>query len=231
MSNWFESHPARSIIIHSLIVAGAVWAAFAFVFDESKVAVYKAQAENEKASANQYKAKTEVLEVEIARLREENRKYLEWMANTPNTIPYLEEKIKHLVEENNRQKSELARVARAESLGSATPSVPLYSIAKVLNVGESLIDPKTNATLGIGRITPEFTTSAVLNLPGEKSQELAHVKAGTSWTFDKDDKRYQLTVLKVDWFSNKAEVILKEVGTKEAKPNPPLQGAPKSGRP
>jgi len=71
VSNWFEDHPIRSIIVHTLIVAGAVWAAFAFIFDENKVAVYRAQVENEKATATQYKAKTEVLEVEIARLLQE----------------------------------------------------------------------------------------------------------------------------------------------------------------
>jgi hypothetical protein len=231
MSNWFEDHPARSIIIHSFIVAGAVWAAFAFVFDDNKVAAIRAQAENEKAAADQHKAKTEFLEVEIARLREENRKYLEWMANTPNTIPYLEQKLKHLVEENGLQKSELTRATRTESSGVTAPSVLPYSNTKVLNVGESLVDPKTDATLGIGRITQDFTASAVLNLPGEKPQELAQVKAGASWTFDKDDKRYQLTVSKVDWFLNKAEVILKEIGGKEAKPNPSLQGTPKGWRP
>lgn len=231
MSNWFEAHPVRSIILHTLVVAGAVWAVFAFVFDENKVAVYIAQAESEKASANQYKAKTEVLEVEIARLREENSKYLEWMVNTPNTIPYFEDKIKHLVEENSRQKSELTGMGRAESSSSATLSAPPYSNSQVLNVGETLVDPKTNATFGIGKITSDFTTSAVLSLPGEKPQDLSQVKAGTSWMFDKGDESYQLIVTKIDWFSNKAEVIVKEIEVKESKPNSLLQGTPKSGLP
>lgn len=224
MSNWVETNPARSFIIYTIFIAGTVWVAFAFIFDENKVAVYKAQVENEKASANQYKAKTEVLEVEVAQLREENKKYLEWMVSTPNTIPYLEQKINRLVEENNRQKSELVGVAHAESSGTATLSLPLYLNSKVLNVGESLIDPKTNITFGIGRITPDFTTSAVLNIPGAKPQELSQVKAGSSWTFYTDNRHYQLTVSKIDWFSNKAEVILKEIESKEAKTS--LQGRP-----
>lgn len=231
MSNWFESHPARSIILHTFVVAGTVWAAFAFIFDENKVAVYKAQAENEKASANQYKAKTEVLEVEIARLREDNSRYLEWMVNTPNTIPYLEQKIKHLVDENNRQKSELIGIAGVESSATATLSEPLYSNSKILNPGESLVDPKTNVTFGIGSITSDFTTSALLNLPRAKPQELSKVKAGASWTFNKDGRQYQLSVLKIDWFSNKAEVILKEIGSKEYKSSPSLQLTPKNGHP
>lgn len=222
--NWFEEHPARSIIIYTIVIAGAMWVAFIFVFDENKVAVYRAQVENEKATTNQYKAKTEVLEVEIARLRDENRKYLEWMVRTPNTLPYLEQRIKQLTEENSRPKADLAGAGCSESSATATLSSPPYSIARTLNVGESLIDPKTGATFGVGRITADFSASAVVDLPGEKPQELAQVKAGSSWSFAKDGKHYQLVVSKVDWFSNKAEVILKELEASPVKPNPPLQG-------
>lgn len=211
MSNWFESHPARSIITHTIIVAGAVWAAFAFVFDENKVAVYRAQVESEKATTNQYKAKTEVLEVEIAHLREESRKYLDWMANTPNTIPYLEQRIKVLTDENNRQKVQLIAVAKVEtsSLGSQTAS--LYSNVKVVNMGEAFVDPRTNATLGVGRIAPDFTARVVLSIPGEKTHELAEAKPGETWIFTKGTKQYQLTLSKIDWFTNRAEIQLNEL--------------------
>jgi len=220
VSNWFESHPIRSIIIHTIIVASAVWAAFAFVFDENKVAVYRAQAENEKATANQYKAKTEVLEVEIARLREESHKYLEWMVNTPNTIPYLEQRIKILTDENNRQKAQLAAVTKVEPLSKGSFTIPSYSNIKVLNMGESFVDPRTNATLGVGRIASDFTASVVLNVPGEKPRELAQAKPGETWIFTKDNRQYQLTLSKIDWFGNKAEVQLKELEEKR-KPAPP----------
>lgn len=224
MSNWFENHPIRSIIIHTIIVAGAVWAAFAFIFDENKVAVYRAQVENEKTTANQYKAKTEVLEVEIARLREESRKYLEWMVNTPNTIPYLEQRIKTLTDENNRQKAQLAGIVRVEPSAAGSLVRPLYSNFKVMNIGESFVDPRTNATLGIGRIAPDFTASVLLNVPGEKARELAQAKPGETWTFTKNDKQYQITLSKIDWFANKAEVQLKEV---ENKPKPAPLGTPR----
>lgn len=224
MSNWFENHPTRSIVIYTLVIAGAMWAAFNFVFDENKVAVYRAQVENEKATANQYRAKTEVLEIEIARLRDENRKYLEWMVNTPNTLPYLEQRIKQLTDENSRTKGDLAGTSHSESSGTATLSVMPYSTTKTLSIGEAMVDSRTNATFGIGRITSDFTASAVLTLPGDKPQELSQVKAGSTWSFVKDGKHYQLVVSKVDWFSNKAEVVLKEIDASPKKPDSAAQG-------
>jgi hypothetical protein len=218
VSNWFESNPTRTVIIHTFLVATAVWAFFVFVFDENKVAAYRAEVENEKATASQYKAKTEVLEVEIARLREESRKYLEWMVNTPNTIPYLEQRIKTLTDENNRQKAQLAAVAKVEPSGTPSLTTIPYSNTKLLNIGEAFIDPRTNATLGIGKIAPDFTANIVLNVPGEKARELPQAKAGETWKFTKGDKYYQLTLSKVDWFTNKAEVQLRELEEKQKPP-------------
>jgi len=211
MSNWFENHPARSIIVHTILVGTTVWVSFRFVFDENKVAFYQAQVENEKATANQYKAKTEVLEVEIARLRDETRKYLEWMTNTPNTIPYLEQRIKTLADENTRQKAQLGAAAKIEPPnGRAITAVP-YSNSKIINIGEAFVDPRTSATLGVGRIASDFTANVVLNVPGDGPRELPRAKPGQTWIFSKGQKQYQLTLSRVDWFSNTAEVQLREV--------------------
>jgi hypothetical protein len=206
MSNWFEKHPATTIITHTLIVAAAVWGTFFFVFEENKVALYKAQVENEKATASQYKSKVEVLEVEIARLRDENQKYLGWMVNTPNTIPHLEQRIKALSDENAKTKHVLQGQAKAESSATGTLQAVPYSYTKVLNIGESFVDPRTNATFGIGRISQDFAANAVLGLPGQTTKDIPNAKPGNLWTFAKEDKNYQLTLTKVDWFSNKAEI-------------------------
>ena len=214
MSNWFESSPARSVVVHTLVVAAAVWAAFAFIFDENKVSVFKAQVENEKATSNQYKAKTEVLEVEIARLRDENKKYQEWLTATPNTIPFVESKLKVLTEENAKLSLELKSAPRSSAAASSASNESpqkAYAFSRLMNIGEAFVDPKTNATLGIGVISPDFTASATLTLPNGKSQDLPKLKSGDNWIFTLGANRYQLTVLKVDWFTNKAEVLVKEI--------------------
>lgn len=211
MSNWFESSPARSVVIHTFVVAGAVWAAFTFIFDENKVNFYRAQAENEKATASQYKAKTEVLEVEIARLRDENKKYETWLTTMPTSIPFLDAKIKALTDENTRLRQE------PRSLDSASPALPAqpYTASKTLTVGEAYIDPKTSATIGIGRIFENFTANGTITLPAQKAQELGTIRAGDNWLFVQGGQRYQLTVLKIDWFSNKAEVAIHEVSSEK----------------
>lgn len=211
-SNWFEESPARSVVIHTLVVGGAVWAAFAFVFDENKVNAVRAQVENEKAIASQYKAKTEVLEVEVARLRDENKKYETWLTTTPTSIPFLEAKIKTLTDENNRLQQEHSEPRPTDSapLSSEQPGAP-YAASKTLSLGEAYVDQKTGATIGIGKISDNFTATGNITLPGQKPQIIEKIIAGNNWFFTHSGQKYQLIVLKVDWFSNKAEVSVREV--------------------
>jgi hypothetical protein len=219
VANWFEANPVRSIVVYTIIVAGSVWAAFVFIFDENKIAVYRAQVENEKATANQYRAKTEALESEIANLRLETQKYREWLVNTPNTIPYLEQRIRALTEENTRLRARGAEFPKIDPSGSPTTRITPYSSSKVLNIGEAFTDPRTNATLGVSQIASDFTANVVVNIPGEKAFNLKSARPGETWSFNKDDRRYQLTISKIDWFTNKAEVQVRELdGTVKPKP-------------
>lgn len=215
MNNWlerFEKHPAKIII--TLIFTGTITIiALTHAYDETTLNIVK-------ATVDQHKAKIESLEFEIAKLREENKKYLEWLSGTPNTIPYLEQKIKSLNEEIHPKKivgHGNVILDDVQVSGTVIVGTPAYSNTTTLNIGEGWVDAKTNATFGIGPIAPDFTMSAVLGLPGAKPQELKQVKAGNSWIFTKDAKRYQLTVLKIDWYTNKAEIKLVEIEDAEKK--------------
>ena len=214
MSNWIENSPVRSLIVHTIVVFVATWGAFVYFFDEKKVNGYRAQAETEKATAGQFKAKTEVLEVEISRLKDENKKYLDWLTASPQTIPYFENKLKALTAENTTLKLELTT---AEILATDNPFTNLdsksfsYVATKTLSLGEAYVDPRTNATIGIGRITPEFTAKGSVTLPGQDQRNFDSIQAGDNWVFTVEKTQFQLSVLKVDWFSNKAEVMIKEI--------------------
>lgn len=218
MSNWIENSPMRSFIAHTILVFVAAWGAFVYVFDENKVSGYRAQAETEKATAGQFKAKTEVLEVEISRLKDENKKYLDWLSASPHSIPYFENKLKALTEENTTLKLELTT---AEILATDNPFTNpefkkfSYVATKILSLGEAYVDPRTNATIGIGRITPDFTAKGSVTLPGQDQKNFESMRAGDNWVFTVENKRYQLSVIKVDWFSNKAEIMIKEIDNKK----------------
>jgi hypothetical protein len=207
MSNWFSDHPATTIIGHTILVGTVVCAATYFVLDENKVNDIKAQ-------VDQYKAKTEFLEDQITQLRDENKKYLEWLSGTPNTIPYFEQKIKSLNNEIHPKKIiGQGNVILDDDKVSGTGIVGTlaYSIATTLNIGEAWVDPKTYLTFGVNQVFQDFTAAALIGIPGEKEQELKQVKPGKSWIFTKGAKQYQFVVKNINWYTNKVEVELREI--------------------
>lgn len=225
MSNWLQEHPAYTIIGHTIVVATATWLVSSFVIDENKVNLYRAQTENANAISEQYKAKASVLELELSRLRVENERYLSWLTQEPKTIPALENKIKAL-------EAKLASSKPIVDSGSPLPKptkLP-YEFTSPFSKGETFVDPKTKASIGISNIGANYTATGVLYLPGEKNIELKEVKPGSTWTFEQNGVSYKMTLEGVNWINNSLKASVTELDSPK-NPNNKIQVTPKSGAP
>ena len=199
MSNWFEDNPLKSIIAHTCLVGATIWAVSYFILDENKVNVYKAASE-------QYKAKVSVLESEISNLKSENDRYRSWLLQDPKSFLALEAKIQNLEVELDE-----ARKRPIVDAEEKTPDTQLYEFSKSFSKGESFIDPKTRAVIGVSDVTSQYTANAVVVLPGGEKLDLKEVKPGTTWEFDKGGKKYNLTLDTVNWLNNGLKASVSEV--------------------
>ena len=224
MENWFQEHPVYTIVGHTILIATTTWIISSFIIDENRVNLYKAQTENasaqinnEKAISEQYKAKISVLELELSKLRQENQRYLSWLSQEPKSIPALENKIKAL---EDQLKTVLAKVKSGLAVTPNQDSgVKLpYEFKSPFLKGESFVDPKTKATLGVSGIYADYTASGVIYLPGSGTVELDNVKPGSSWEFEKDGTKYKLTLNGVNWLNNRLEASVAEM-KKANRPN------------
>lgn len=176
MANWFEDNPTKSIIGYTFVVGAVVWGVSNFVLDENKVNVYKAASE-------QYKAKVSVLESEISNLKIENERYRSWLQQDPKSFPTLESKIKAL--EVSLYEANKHPVVEEKD---RVPDTQLYEFSKGFYKGDSFIDPKTKAVIGVSDVTSAYEADVVVVLPGGEKKELTGVKPGTTWTFEKGGK-------------------------------------------
>ena len=215
MSNWFEDHPAWSIILHTILIATVMWAISSFLLDENKINLYKAQTENCKAVSEQYKVKVELLE-------KDNQKFLRWLENKPDTIPFLELKIKNLESENEQLKGKLASIEKVAEPNIAKQQED-YFYTKDLSKGEAFVDLRTGATIGVSDIGSNYEAKGIISLPGRKAEDIDGVKPGKSWDFEKSDIKYKLTVTKVNWLNNSFQVQVKEI-SEQQKSNFPKSG-------
>jgi hypothetical protein len=232
MNNWFERHPATSILGWTIIVGTVVWAAFYFIYDTSKIDSYKAQIESYKAQADTYKgqidiakirtdqyvAKTDVLETQLRQLRDENSKLLKWLENAPNTIPYFEKQINELTKDNTKLKEQSIITAKGEGLVYKPGETP-YSYTKTFMKGESFVDPKTKAVLGVKYIYSGNDAEIRLQLPGSKGEDLKNISPGTSWDFVDGGKKYKLIITILNYYTGTAEANVIEIPMNNIKDN------------
>jgi hypothetical protein len=212
MSNWFQDHPVFTIIGHTIIVATATWLVSSFVIDENKVNFYRAKAESSDSISAQYKAKISILELELGKLKVENERYLSWLAEEPKTLPAMERKIKTLEESLVSLKA--AADLRPSVEGNATPTKnDVYEFSMPFSKGESFVDPKTKAVIGISDIAADYTAKGTLYLPGAKPVDLKDVKPGTTWMFEKNGVSYQMTLEKLNWLNNSVKASVTELAT------------------
>lgn len=210
MSNWFQEHPVFTIIGHTLVVATATWVVSSFVIDENKVNLFRAKAENAESMSAQFQSKISVLELELARLKSENSRYLSWLVAEPKSFPALEKKIIEL-ERSLATSQTKAIIEAAEPSHLKNKPEKLYEFSKDFSRGESFVDPKTKAIIGISSIAMNNSADGTIYLPGGKAEEVKEIKPGSTWTFDKSGVRYQLTMETVNWTNNSLKASVSEV--------------------
>jgi len=209
MSNWLEDHPVYTIIGHTVLVATVTWVVSSYMIDESKVNLYRAKAENADSKPSQYLAKISVLELELGKLKAENDRYLSWLTEDPKSMPAMDRKIKGLEKDLNKFKAAAASASASEVLEGAMAKVSSYEYSMPFSKGESFIDPKTKAVIGISDIGSDYTARGTLSLPGKEAVKLRGVQPGETWDFEKAGVSYRMTLDKVNWLNNtiKASVV------------------------
>lgn len=209
MANWLEHNQTTSVIVYSLLIAGATWGTSYFILDENKVNLFKAQVENEKTKSSQLETKISVLEGRILDLSNDNKQLRLWLSDDSSSYPILVSKIEKLELEIKENSAIAAGSTQAEGEEHSSREDKPYSYSERFVKGQSFSDPLTNATIGVSQIAIDNTADIFLYLPGRASIEKKGVKPGSSWTYKYKNKQYKLTLNNVEWLANilKATVV------------------------
>lgn len=205
MKNWVAENPAYSIILYTIIVISFTWGFSTFILEESKIDSYKAR-------LDMYEDKTETLGMEISELEKENLKYLRWLENTPNSIPFLESHIRELENENIELKKEiLVYKNQIGSLNNESMQEYYYNSYSIRK-GNAIVDQYTGLTLGVSNINVLFEAEITLTLPGEDTIHQSNVKPGEVWYFN--DNKFKITITEINWYTDNLDVEISEITQK-----------------
>lgn len=219
MSNWFQEHPATSIITYTLVIVGATWATSTFILQDNRLNLARSELESQKAVAEQYKAKTELLQNDIAALRSENQEYRAWLAQAKDAMPVMVPQLIDL----KRQLAELK--AKPENLKdtaavtpSTTPSAPMtnatsastvrklvprgFSEVKVAKLGSAAIDDTTGSIVTVLRTSVSRTAKLTLAFPGQSPITDEQAYPGKQYRFEWGGQNITLTLLEIEFYTD-----------------------------
>jgi len=187
MSNFFQDHPALTIISHTILVAATTWAISTFVLEDRKLSDIRSQLETQKIITDQYKTKVDFLQKDIEKLQAENTEYKAWLEKDGKVVPSI------FVSQNLQMKEEIkALKARLKN-----NSIELEA-NQSLSVGTAYIDKELDISLTLDKVLVGNKAIVYIKLP-DSNQNVEHtnITAGNVINFEKGNKKYKITFTKV----------------------------------
>lgn len=201
MSNWFENHPVKSVIAHTIFVGGSVFAFSKFVLIENTENYYKALVAAKEATISQYEARIGFLENENGKMENEVNKYLEWLQNTPGSMQYVEK-------QNDELKKELKEVKENNNISSSKKYFGEYNAVKG---DQAVIDEKTEVVFSVNNIGASNEGDLSFTYPGNDVEITDNITAGFAKEFSVNGKDYRIIIVSIDYISNRYSAIVKEI--------------------
>jgi hypothetical protein len=222
MANWFEEHPARSIVTYTLVVVGATWATSTFILQDNRLSLAKSELESQKTLAEQYKAKSELLQKDLESLRSENQEYKNWLSQSKDAIPIMVPQLVELKKQIARlnalpgsegdvkaqpSQSSVASAAQAASLPSIGKGKPkllpqTFTQSRTARLGTAAIDETTGTVVTVKQTFPDRTATLLLNFPDRAQILEERVFAGKQFKFTWGGRSIAMTVIEIQFFGD-----------------------------
>lgn len=204
MSNWFESNPTKSVISYTLVIIASTWAVSTFVLQDNRTSLLKSEIDSQKAIAEQYKSKVELLQREIDAVRAENAEYRAWLYQAKDAVPIM---VPRLVE----LKAKIAELESRSSGAKATGSLTVAPAETRVSRGKAHIDPETGLVFTVLNVDVNRRAHVAVKIPGKSTAQESTVYAGWQWKFESNSSQYTLTLTEVNFTGDSVNIQLAKV--------------------
>ncbi|WP_186193205.1 hypothetical protein [Burkholderia gladioli] len=199
MGNWFEKNATSSIVLYTIVVAGATWGASTFILQDDRLNLAHSELETQKSLTESYKAKAELLQHDVETLRAENREYENWLGQTKDAIPVI---VPHITELNDK----ITRLEAEARTRAASSPVADASRAVSARLGSAFIDDVTGLVFTVRKTNPNQTADISIKLPGTETPMEASINAGQQWHFTWKNTKYLLTATDISFITDTVEL-------------------------
>lgn len=198
MSNWFESNQTKSVIGYTLVIIGSTWAVSTFVLQDNRINLLKSETDSQKAIAEQYKSKVELLQREIDAVRAENAEYRAWLYQAKDAIPIMVPRLTELK----------ARITELESRPSGAQATASLTVETRVSRGKAHIDQETGLVFTVLNVDVDRRVNVAVKLPSKNTAQELTVYAGWQWQFESRGSQYTLTLTEVNFAGDSVNIQL-----------------------
>lgn len=207
--NWVRDNPTRSLIIYTLTILAASFAAFKFTLDENKETLHQ-----NVVSLKQVQIERLNLDVEqhVRRIESLEKESIMWEDKYNNLEERLSGNSKletNILEENNQLRTEVKNLKERNKTNLVNSS-KYEASSGTLKLGSSFRDKKTGATFGISSLNTSNQASGVAILPNGKKYSFENITPGYNWQFNFSDKEYTLTYKQGQYVRSLYSVMVNE---------------------
>ena len=197
MSNWFESNATTSIIIYTITIAAAVWAASRYVFQDNRIELLQSELNAQKAVSEQYESKAEILSKDLETVRSENAEYRSWLSQSKEAVPAIMPRISELKTYITALEGQVSKLSKDSPV-----SVPTIRDARR---GLPNIDELTGLRLEVQEVTIDKHASILVKFPDRDTKSQLSVKGGEEFKFKHGPVAYKLSIIRVYYIADGIE--------------------------
>lgn len=195
-SEFLDKNPIKSLLAYTIIVTGTLGAAYKFTIADAKLERKQAEIDAQKSTIDMYIHKVTALEHENESLIKQNEKYMEWIIQDHNSIPFYENKIQELEAALKGQDNQ-----KNKASDNSTHSSRLYQDVRSIKKSESHIDNVSQLIFGVIDIDSNDSASIRVVYPDGK-EEIKKIEVGYTEIYQNGDKKYRFHVASISWIYN-----------------------------
>lgn len=185
------------------MIVGVTWAVSTYVLQDYRINLLKSETDSQRAIAEQYKSKVELLQREVDAVRSENTEYRTWLSQAKDAVPVM---VPQLIELK-------AKIAKLESRPIPAIEKPISEPIPEAGVsrGRAYIDQATGLVFTVLSVDVDQRAIVAVKLPSKSAAEEIKVFPGWQWKFESKGSKYILTLTEINFISDSVKILLERV--------------------
>ncbi len=202
--DWFDTHPFKSIVGYTILVAGSVFAFSKFILIENTEMAHKSELAIKDATIAQYEARVQYLEKENTQLTEEANRYLSWLQNTPGTLEYLQK-------ENSDLRAQIEDEANESEKAEVSQNATYTRSYDFVKENTSVIDDHTGLVVTLTNINTYYEGDLSIWEQDNGLEHIEKITAGYTRKYTVAGIDYRITISMIDWISRSYSVSIRQL--------------------